>query len=224
MSAKLITLLILASLLLYCQCYALPMLELHHRCICWNSRLIGHDGINAIRLVPKLHRILQQQQQQQQQRQQLLRVFSASSYFSRSNDGKSHTAPLSSLKNEEIDGERNDSFLPQKILISESSFDSIRIRKGIYVDKTKSIYQTILEPDQKYYFLVRPRRFGKSLLCSTLANLFLGKSKEELFKGLWIHDSKVWDFEKEDHPVLHLDMSKVAGVNSNVNSFEIKAK
>jgi hypothetical protein len=71
-----------------------------------------------------------------------------------------------------------------------------------------------------YFFFVRPRRFGKSLLCSTLSNLFQGKSREDLFKGLWIHESKVWDFEKEEHPVLHLDMSKAAGQSSNVEKFE----
>ena len=117
MNAKLITLLLLVSVFLYCQSYALP--KLHHRYSYWNSRLIGHCSINAVGLLPKRHRICQQQQQQQQ----LLRVFSASSSFSSSNDGKSHTAPLSALKNEQIDGERNDSFVPQKILISESSFD-----------------------------------------------------------------------------------------------------
>ena len=76
----------------------------------------------------------------------------------------------------------------------------------------------------KNYFLVRPRRFGKSLLCSTLANLFGGKSKEVLFKDLWIGRSGVWDFEKEEHPVIHLDMSNAAGENLNVVDFEKDVK
>ena len=80
----------------------------------------------------------------------------------------------------------------------------ILIRQGRYI----ITYQ--------YYFFVRPRRFGKSLLCSTLSNLFGGKSKEVLYKDLWIGKSGVWDFEKEEHPVIHLDMSEVAGANSNV--------
>ncbi len=142
----------------------------------------------------------------------------ASLLSSYSNDGKNSNhqdaTPLSALSNE-TNNTRQD------IITSASSFDNIRTNNCLYVDKTQHIYDNILKKrGEKYFFLVRPRRFGKSLLCSTLANLFLGKSKEELFKGLWIHDSKVWDFEKEEHPVLHLDMSKVAGVNSNVESFE----
>ena len=209
MNANLITLLLLVSVYLYCQSYALPKLELHHRYSYWNSRLMGIDGVGV---VSKRHRILQQQQQQQ-----LQRVFSTSLFNSYSNNGNHQDAtPLSALSNE-TNNTRQD------IITSASSFDNIRTNNCLYVDKTQHIYDNILKKrGEKYFFLVRPRRFGKSLLCSTLANLFLGKSKEELFKGLWIHDSKVWDFEKEEHPVLHLDMSKVAGVNSNVESFENK--
>ena len=86
--------------------------------------------------------------------------------------------------------------------------------------KTRGIYDNFLREGDEYYFLVRPRRFGKSLLRSTLSNLFGGKSKEGLYKDLWIGKSGVWDFEKEEHPVIHLDMSKVAGVDSNVVIFE----
>ena len=208
MNAKLTTLPVFVSVFLYCQSYALPKLELHHRYSYWNSRLMGIDGVGV---VPKRHRILQQQQQWQ-------RLFSTSLFNSYSNNGNHQDAtPLSAWSNE-TNNTRQD------IITSASSFDYIRSKNGLYVDKTQHIYDNLLKEKRKYFFLVRPRRFGKSLLCSTLANLFLGKANEELFKGLWIHDSKVWDFEKEEHPVLHLDMSKVAGVNSNVNSFEIKAK
>src|SRR5690606_3225766 len=56
----------------------------------------------------------------------------------------------------------------------------------------------------KYYFLSRPRRFGKSLLVDTLHELFNGS--RELFEGLWIHDH--WDWTRK-HPVIHLRISKI---------------
>lgn len=68
----------------------------------------------------------------------------------------------------------------------------------LYVDKTKDIYN-LLADGGKYYFLSRPRRFGKSLLISTLKELFAGNKK--LFKGLWIYDKLTW----ETYPVVHLD-------------------
>jgi hypothetical protein len=68
------------------------------------------------------------------------------------------------------------------------------------VDKTAYIYR--LATHGKPYFLARPRRFGKSLLLSTLKAYFLGK--RELFEGLAIAE-----LEKEwiEHPVFHLDMN-----------------
>ncbi len=55
----------------------------------------------------------------------------------------------------------------------------------------------------KYYFLARPRRFGKSLFLSTLRYFFEGQ--RSLFKGLYI-DSTNWDWEQ--YPVLHLDLNR----------------
>lgn len=63
------------------------------------------------------------------------------------------------------------------------SFEEIRRGGYCYVDKTALIYQLV--KTGKYYFLSRPRRFGKSLLISTLETYFLGK--KELFKGLAIY-------------------------------------
>jgi hypothetical protein len=68
----------------------------------------------------------------------------------------------------------------------------------IYVDKTKDIYN-LFATGGKYYFLSRPRRFGKSLLVSTLKEIFSGN--KELFKGLWIYDKIKW----ETYPVIHID-------------------
>lgn len=77
-----------------------------------------------------------------------------------------------------------------------------KIRKGgyLYVDKTSLIYK--LATSGTYYFLSRPRRFGKSLLLSTMEAYFKGKC--ELFKGLAIEE-----LEKEwaEYPVLHLDLN-----------------
>jgi hypothetical protein len=82
-------------------------------------------------------------------------------------------------------------------------FETIRRQDGLYVDKTAMIYE-IVSGIRKHFFLSRPRRFGKSLLCWTLDALFGGK--RELFEGLAISKTG-WDWE--NYPVIHLDMSKV---------------
>jgi len=88
-----------------------------------------------------------------------------------------------------------------------------RIVEGdyLYVDKTQYVYNLI--NDASYYFLSRPRRFGKSLLLDTIAEVFGGD--RELFKGLWIYGSD-HDFAK--HPVIRLDMSNIA--NENPDDFK----
>ncbi len=73
----------------------------------------------------------------------------------------------------------------QLICVDEQSFQKVREKGGLYVDKTKIIYE--LFKDNTYFFIARPRRFGKSLLCSTVAELFSGN--KDLFKGLWIEQS-----------------------------------
>jgi hypothetical protein len=71
----------------------------------------------------------------------------------------------------------------------------------LYVDKTEYVWR-LIRPAKEFYFLSRPRRFGKSLLLTTLKAVFEGK--KELFRGLALYD-KPYDWEK--HPVLHLDMN-----------------
>ena len=66
--------------------------------------------------------------------------------------------------------------------VGEQSFSEVRNRGFVYVDKTQYVYQLISE--SKVYFLGRPRRFGKSLLLSTLKSYFLGE--KELFEGLYL--------------------------------------
>ena len=88
-----------------------------------------------------------------------------------------------------------------KLPIGIQDFESLRIDGYEYIDKTEHIYRLVSEG--RYYFLSRPRRFGKSLLLSTIKALFLGK--RELFAGLAIDQKEDWDWAV--HPVLHLDLN-----------------
>ena len=72
----------------------------------------------------------------------------------------------------------------------------------VYIDKTKSI-EKLMNSGGQIYFLSRPRRFGKSLLLSTLSSLFQGK--KDLFKGLYIEDKIEW----KSYPVAHLSLNTV---------------
>jgi len=80
-------------------------------------------------------------------------------------------------------------------------FARIREDSRIYVDKTELVYK--LAHESQYVFLSRPRRFGKSLLCSTLKYYFQGR--KDLFEGL-----KIGEYEREwkQYPVFHFDISR----------------
>ncbi|MDR3251435.1 MAG: AAA family ATPase, partial [Tannerella sp.] len=84
--------------------------------------------------------------------------------------------------------------------IGIQSFKDLREKDYLYVDKTKDIYRIITTG--KVYFLSRPRRFGKSLLVSTLDAIF--KGQKELFDGLYIQDK--WDWTQQ-YPVIRLDFA-----------------
>lgn len=71
----------------------------------------------------------------------------------------------------------------------------------IYIDKTKYLY--MLKDSGKFYFMSRPRRFGKSLTISTFDYMFRGE--KELFKGTWLYDN--WHFEPQ--PVIRLSMNEL---------------
>lgn len=88
-----------------------------------------------------------------------------------------------------------------KYPIGQQDFKTLRMRDCVYVDKTRFIEKIVNEGSQ-YYFLARPRRFGKSLFLSTLQYFFEGQ--RELFKGLYV-DSINWEWER--YPVLHLDLN-----------------
>ena len=84
--------------------------------------------------------------------------------------------------------------------IGIQNFEKLREGNFLYVDKTEQIYRLV--SSGCYYFLSRPRRFGKSLLMSTIHSYFSGR--KDLFEGLAIEN-----LEKEwlEHPVLHLDLN-----------------
>ncbi len=89
----------------------------------------------------------------------------------------------------------------KKLPIGIQTFSKLIEENYLYVDKTKYLYNFVTEGG--YYFISRPRRFGKSLLLSTLKELFRGK--QELFKDLWIYDQIAW----EQHPVIMIDFNLV---------------
>ena len=87
-----------------------------------------------------------------------------------------------------------------KYPIGIQQFEKLREDEWVYVDKTRQIYELV--QGGSCYFLSRPRRFGKSLLLSTLEAYFQGK--KHLFEGLAIENlEKEWTV----HPVLHLDLN-----------------
>ena len=88
----------------------------------------------------------------------------------------------------------------QKLPIGIQSFEDLRNKGFKYVDKTAIVYKLVTEG--KYYFLSRPRRFGKSLLLNTMESYFLGK--RELFDGLAIAEL---EHDWVEYPVLHLDLN-----------------
>jgi hypothetical protein len=92
----------------------------------------------------------------------------------------------------------------QRLPVGIQSFDMLRNKNLVYVDKTKHIYDLVSGAKGFYFFLSRPRRFGKSLLISTLKELFLGN--KQLFESLWISQS---DYDWQPHHVICLDFSTI---------------
>jgi hypothetical protein len=88
----------------------------------------------------------------------------------------------------------------KKLPIGIQHFGKLRTNGFMYIDKTEKIFDLV--DGAGYYFLSRPRRFGKSLLVSTLKEIFSGN--KELFNGLWIEDKIEW----KKYPIIHLDFSK----------------
>jgi Predicted AAA-ATPase/PD-(D/E)XK nuclease superfamily len=108
----------------------------------------------------------------------------------------------------------------QILSIGRQSFRDLREANCIYVDKTQHIYS--IATQSKMYFLSRPRRFGKSLIVSTLAELFSGS--RELFNGTWIDDK--WDWTQSPSPIIHISFSSVSyrnqGLEAGIRQYLLK--
>ena len=108
--------------------------------------------------------------------------------------------------------------------IGIQNFEDLRCNEYVYVDKTEHNHNLV--STGKYYFLSRPRRFGKSLLLSTIEAYFQGK--RELFTGLAIEKMGT---EWEEYPVLHIDLNSGRYIESkdldvvlhqHLNNWEIR--
>jgi Predicted AAA-ATPase/PD-(D/E)XK nuclease superfamily len=88
----------------------------------------------------------------------------------------------------------------KELPIGVQEFALFQEKDYIYVDKTKQIHQIVTKG--QYYFLSRPRRFGKSLLLSTIKEIF--KGSKHLFEGLWIENN--WDWSQTS-PVVHISFA-----------------
>lgn len=90
----------------------------------------------------------------------------------------------------------------KKLPIGIQTFSEIREEGYLYVDKTQYIHRLITAG--KYFFLSRPRRFGKSLTLSTIKEIYSGS--QHLFQGLWINNNWNWD---KIHPVVHIQFNEI---------------
>ena len=105
----------------------------------------------------------------------------------------------------------------KKCPLGVQTFEKVIEEDLLYVDKTQYIYS--LAQNYSCVFLSRPRRFGKSLLASTLHSYFSGK--KELFKGLAIERLET---EWAEHPVLHFDMSTAKHMDKETLEQELNGK
>lgn len=108
--------------------------------------------------------------------------------------------------------------IKKNLPIGLSDFKELISGNCIYIDKTEIIY-SFFNKAEKYFFLSRPRRFGKSLLVSTLKELFSGN--KELFKHYWIYTS---DFNWQQHPVINIDFSQFDCSSVSLLKAEIERK
>jgi hypothetical protein len=92
--------------------------------------------------------------------------------------------------------------MPKPLQPSTYTFRDLIDGGFLYVDKTRYLYE-LVRYAKGVYFLARPRRFGKSLMVSTLAEIFQGN--RELFRGLWLDSS---DYQWQVYPVIRLDFSQ----------------
>jgi len=98
--------------------------------------------------------------------------------------------------------------MPKPILIDTNSFKKLREKHCVYVDKTAYLRRLAVGPNA-CFFLARPRRFGKSVMISTLKALF--DARKDLFEGLAIAKES-WEWDK--YPVMHFNLSFAASAFS----------
>ena len=116
-------------------------------------------------------------------------------------------------------GENNYTDSMKGIITDRFSFEYFITNDFLYVDKTMYAYE-LVESDKNFFFVSRPRRFGKSLFCSTLHSIFDGR--KDLFKGLYIAEKTDYSFEK--YPVIHLDFSNLTLISEEFVLSEIQGK
>ena len=102
--------------------------------------------------------------------------------------------------------------------IGIQTFEKLRAGNYLYIDKTEYVYR-LVHSNAQYVFLSRPRRFGKSLLTSTLHSYFEGR--KDLFKGLAIEQLET---EWTTYPVLHFDMSTAKHADKETLTLELERK
>ena len=96
----------------------------------------------------------------------------------------------------------------RKYPVGIQTFSRLRREGYVYVDKTDLVWE-LAQENNPFLFFARPRRFGKSLLASTLHSFFAGE--KELFEGLKVEKLE-WEWKQ--YPVLHLDLSEVKDLTS----------
>lgn len=103
-----------------------------------------------------------------------------------------------------------------KLPVGIQDFEELRVHDFVYVDKTSFVHSLVT--GSKTYFLSRPRRFGKSLLVSTLRYLFEGRS--DLFHGTWIEPNWNW---QETYPVIRLSLDALGHKEIGLKAGLVKA-
>ena len=91
----------------------------------------------------------------------------------------------------------------KKLPLGIQAFETFKRENCLYVDKTEHVFR--MTDQGMFYFLARPRRFGKSLLVSVLKCLFQGK--KELFESLWIAEPGRWEWK--EHPIIIIDFNGI---------------
>ena len=102
----------------------------------------------------------------------------------------------------------------QKVVVGIQTLAKFRQNNYVYVDKTMWAYKLITEP--AYYFLSRPRRFGKSLFVNILFEIYSGN--KTLFEGTFIYDKIEW----EEYPILQISFEKVTADAGDFETYLIK--